>query len=209
MDTFLRDVRSAEWSADAGSAVLLLHGFGSHEHDLPGLVPALDLTVPWASLRAPFGLDNGGAAWFDFTASMQADSRTAAAATDAIWAWVDANLDPAARIIPIGFSQGGAMATQLLRTRPERVVAPVVLAGFVLDTPQPGDESLEVDRPALFWGRGSIDQVISPAAVELTREWLSSHATVTARVYSGLAHGVNAAEAADVRSFLAMHASAS
>lgn len=206
MGSLLRDVRSAEWSADADSAVLLLHGFGSHEHDLPGLVPALDLAVPWASLRAPFELDNGGAAWFDFTSSMQADSRTVAAATDAIWAWVDANLDAGARIVPIGFSQGGAMATQLLRTRPERVVAPVVLAGFVLDAPQPGDESLAADRPPVFWGRGSIDQVIAPRAIELTQEWLSSHSTLTARVYAGLAHGVNVAEADDVRSFLASHA---
>ncbi len=205
MGSFLRDVRSAGWSADAPTAVLLLHGFGSHEHDLPGLLPALDLTMPWASLRAPFELDNGGAAWFDFTGSMQADGLTAAAATEAIWAWVDANLDAASRIVPLGFSQGGAMATQLLRTRPERVVAPVVLAGFVLDAQQPGDAVLAAERPPVFWGRGSIDQVIAPAAVDLTREWLAGHATVTARVYQGLAHGVNAAEAADVRSFLATH----
>ena len=31
----------------------------------------------------------------------------------------------------VGFSQGGLMATQLLRTRPGRVAATVVLSGFV------------------------------------------------------------------------------
>ncbi|WP_291049626.1 hypothetical protein [Herbiconiux sp.] len=111
--------------------VLLLHGYGSNEHDLTGIVPALGLGVPWASLRAPIELGNGGAAWFAITTPGDPDPEPLAEATDAIWAWIDATRGESSRVLPIGFSQGGLMASQLLRTRPERVGAPVVLGGFV------------------------------------------------------------------------------
>lgn len=206
--TLLRDVRSATWTDDlptASAVVLLLHGYGSNERDLVGLAPALGLTLPWASLRAPVELDTGGATWFAVTKPGNPDPEPVAVATEAIWAWVDANLDPAARVVPIGFSQGGLMASQLLRTRPARVVAPVVLGGFVQAATQPGDGELAATRPPVFWGRGAEDRVISESAVARTATWLSEHAQAVAPLYPGLAHAIDAAELADVRAFLATH----
>jgi len=119
MNTLLRDVRSPGWStAGTSSAIaIFLHGFGSNERDLTGLAPALELTMPWAALRAPIELGNGGAAWFTITTPGNPDPGPVAEATDAIWAWVDAEVGPGIRVVPIGFSQGGLMASQLLRTR--------------------------------------------------------------------------------------------
>lgn len=201
----LTDVRSPGWGTDAATAptvALLLHGFGSNESDLTGLVPALGLQLPWASLRAPIPLGNGRAAWFAITAPGNPDPEPVVEATDAIWAWVDAHLDPAARVVPIGFSQGGLMASQLLRTRPARVVAPVVLGGFVLGAPQPGDADLTARRPPVFWGRGAEDRVIAEPAIARTSAYLPQHSTVVERIYAGLAHGISAAEVEDVRGFL-------
>ena len=82
------------------------------------------------------------------------------------------------------------MATQLLRTRPERVAATVVLCGFVQAAPQPADERLAARRPAVFWGRGARDSMIPADAIEGTRQWLTTHSTLTERVYPGLAHGI-------------------
>ena len=206
-DVLLHAVGGPSWS-DAPSApavALLLHGYGSHERDLVGRVPELGLDVPWASLRAPIELGNGGAAWFAITSPGDPDPEPIAAATDTIWAWVDAHVAPGTRIVPIGFSQGGFMATQLLRTRPDRVLAPVVLAGFVLGAAQPADERLAVDRPAAFWGRGDADTVITGAAVARTASFLPQHTTLVERVYPGLAHSISGAEIEDVREFLATH----
>ena len=205
MNTSLRDVRSSGWTTTAATdaVALFLHGFGSNEHDLSSLAPAIGLNLPWASLRAPIELGNGGAAWFSIITPGDPEAGPVEAATDAIWAWVEANVDPGARIVPIGFSQGGLMASQLLRTRPERVVAPVVLGGFVLGTPQPGDETLRGSRPTLFWGRGSEDRVIAPVAITRSSEYLPQHTSLIERVYPGLAHGINAAELDNVRDFLA------
>jgi phospholipase/carboxylesterase len=206
-DGLLHAVGGPSWSdAPSASAVaLLLHGYGSHERDLVGLVPELDLEMPWASLRAPIELSDGGAAWFAITSPGDPDPEPIAVATDAIWAWIEAHVAPATRIVPIGFSQGGFMATQLLRTRPDRVLAPVVLAGFVLGAAQPADERLAAERPAVFWGRGDADTVISGAAVARAAAFLTTHTTLVERVYPGLGHGVIGAEIDDVREFLATH----
>lgn len=205
MNTTLRDVRSQSWTAGAvpDAIALLLHGFGSNEHDLGSLGSALGLNLPWASLRAPIELDNGGAAWFSITMPGNPAAGAVEKATDSIWAWVEANVDPGTRIVPIGFSQGGLMASQLLRARPEQVLAPVVLGGFVLGAPQPGDETLRGSRPALFWGRGSDDRVIAPAAITRSSEYLPQHTSLIERVYPGLAHGINTPMLDDVRDFLA------
>ena len=205
MNTTLRDVRSQGWAATPvpDAIALFLHGFGSSELDLGALAPALGLNLPWASLRAPIELANGGAAWFSIATPGNPEAEPVEAATEAVWAWVEANVDPGTRIVPIGFSQGGLMVSQLLRTRPERVLAPVVLGGFVLGAPQPGDETLRGSRPALFWGRGCDDTVIAPVAITRSSEFLPQHTSLVERVYPGLAHGINAPELDDVSGFLA------
>lgn len=206
--TTLRDVRSSDWaeaSVSAPAAAVLLHGYGSNEHDLTGLVEPLALQLPWVSLRAPLEMGHGGAAWFEITNPGNPDPEPIAEATDAVWAWIDEQVPAAARIVPIGFSQGGFMASQLLRTRPERVVAPIILAGFVLSAPQPGDDVLAADRPPVFWGRGIEDRVIAEHAVARAASWLPLHTTLTERTYPGLAHGIDQAEIDDVRAFLADH----
>lgn len=184
----------------AGPVVVLLHGFGSHEHDLAGLGPHLG--APWVSLRAPLALPHGGFAWFPIVTPGDPDPAPVARATEAVWNWVDTELGAERSIVPVGFSQGGLMATQLLRTRPERVVATVVLGGFVQSVAQPGDATLAASRPPVFWGRGAEDQVIAPHAIDRTAAWLPSRSTLVERVYPGLAHGVDARELADVRAFL-------
>jgi len=202
----LRDTRSSDWAAGvhgASAVALLLHGFGSNERDLTGLAPALGLSGPWASLRAPVELGNGGAAWFEITTPGNPDAAPVVAATDAIWNWVDANLDPATLVVPIGFSQGALMASQLLRTRPERVLATVVLGGFVLGAPQPGDDAIAAALPPVFWGRGAEDRVIGAPAIERTSAFLPGHSSLVERVYPGLAHGIGQAEVDDVSAFLA------
>lgn len=204
MSNLLSDVRSANWSStpESGAALVFLHGFGSNEHDLGSLAEPLGLDLPWASLRAPLELGHGGAAWFQITTPGVPDAAPVQAATAAIWAWIDANVDPATRIIPVGFSQGGLMASQLLRTRPERVLATTILGGFVLGGAQPADEIIAAQRPAVFWGRGTEDRVIAPVAIERTTKFLPEHSTLTARTYPGLAHGINMDELNDVRSHI-------
>lgn len=200
----LRSVTSSGWPGDSPRHVaVLLHGYGSHEHDLAGLASFLPAGLAWASLRAPIEMGYGAAAWFPLSVEGVLNQDGIRAATDALWGWVDATLPADTLLVPMGFSQGGLMALQLLRTRPERVVAPVVLAGFTHLEEEPGDATLRETRPEIFWGRGDADAVVWPEALEATQRWTSEHTSATRRVYAGLPHSVNEEEMRDVRAFLA------
>lgn len=194
---------SDDWEQPAPAAALFLHGYGSNERDLVALASALPEGMPWASLRAPIELAPGGHAWFRIVTPGHPDQDALDAATAAIWSWADAALPTSTRIVPIGFSQGGLMATQLLRTAPERVLAPVVLGGFVAAGEQKADAVLRATRPAMFLGRGEDDRVIASDAVRRTDAWAPEHTALEDRRYPGLGHGIDARELADVQAFLA------
>ncbi len=178
-----------------GPVLVLLHGYGSDERDLAGLVPHLP-SLPWASVRAPLRHPAFGHAWYhlDQLDVLAPAEHAIGQATDALWAWVDANLAPEALILPVGFSQGGCMATQLLRTRPERCLGAVILSGYVQASPQTADATLAERRPQVFWGRGDADPVIPARAVSDTQAWIESHATGEVHLYPRMGHSVSDAE---------------
>lgn len=189
-------------SADPAAPLLvLLHGFGSNEGDLIGLAPYLPAVYAIASLPAPLTMGPGQRAWFPITTPGRPDVATVDAAADAILAWLDA-AQPDRPVALLGFSQGGALVTQLFRRAPQRFTAGVVLAGFTLDTLTPGDVELAERRPPIFYGRGTVDRVIAPDATRRTVEWLPTHSTLTMRVYAGLAHAISPDELEDVAEFL-------
>ncbi|WP_424465665.1 alpha/beta hydrolase [Pseudoclavibacter helvolus] len=198
----------AEGQAGRRPILLLMHGYGSHEDDLTSLLPALGDGFDWASLRAPLVLraqspaEVGSYAWVPIDRPGLPDPARASAATDAVLAWLDAHTPASANVIPIGFSQGGLMVTQLLRRAPERFRRGAVLSGFSLQGEQSGDTSLARIRPPVFFGRGDSDQIIADATFARTDAWLDGHATTTRRVYQGLAHGISPAELQDLATFL-------
>ncbi|WP_291382201.1 hypothetical protein [Demequina sp.] len=202
----LEALYSPDWASrpDPDTMVLLLHGYGSNERDLPGIAPYLGVDAPWASVRAPVEMGYGGAAWFPLAddPARWLDPAPIAASTAALWEWVDENVSPTAKLITVGFSQGGLMASQLLRTRPERIANTVILSGFVLAADQPADARLAEERPAVFWGRGTADAVVPEPLVTAASAWLRTHTTLTEKVYPGLAHSVHDQELADVTAHL-------
>lgn len=207
MTTLPLDPAAVLWSANeadrAGRPLLiLLHGYGSNEADLFDLAPYLPLKPVIASLRAPIAMGPGHA-WFELGA--QPGVPDPLAVTDAargVLAWLDALPEQPASVGLLGFSQGGAMALQLLRLEPSRFDYAVVLAGFLAGGQQAGDTELGARKPPVFWGRGTADAVISTAAIDRTQAWLPGHSTLTERIYEGLGHSVSQAELADTVAFL-------
>jgi phospholipase/carboxylesterase len=201
------DDEAVLWSASpsdrAGRPLLvLLHGFNSHEGDLFGLAPYLPLAPAIASLRAP--IDAGyGYAWFPLLAQGE-DQALASAdqATTAIIDWLDRVAPDTASVGLLGFSQGGAMALELLRRAPDRFAFAVSIAGFALPGVRDGDERMSQLAPPVFWGRGTDDEVIPAASVARTQAWLPEHADLDARIYEGLGHSVSERELGDVTAFL-------
>jgi phospholipase/carboxylesterase len=157
---------------------------------------------PWYSLRAPVDLGNGYFAWANRVTPGNPPVDDVELATEAIWQWVDANLDSRSPLIVLGFSQGGLMATQLLRTRPERIVATVILAGFTLAAEQSADEQLASEKPRVIYCRGLQDDVISPDAVQRTLAWLKGHTSAEIYSYDGLGHSIDERVMEDVATYL-------
>ncbi len=200
------DDEAVLWSASEADRagrplLLLLHGFNSNEGDLFGLTPYLPLEPAIASLRAPI-YTGYGHAWFPLMAEGAESAMSAAdAATGAIIDWLD-RVAPENRTIGVlGFSQGGAMALELLRRAPDRFSFAVSLAGFALPGERPGDERLAESALPVFWGRGTVDQVIDPTFVAHTQAWLPEHSSLDERIYEGLGHSVSERELADVAAF--------
>lgn len=190
--------------------VILMHGFGSHERDLLSLGDALRPAVLTASVRAPLPAA-GGFAWFpldSFEEATAPDLAMANAAVAGVLEWLESVHALARTCGPVGllgFSQGGAMVTHLLRHHPEQFACGAVLSGFTISGLVSGDEALAQIRPPVYWGRGEADPLIDPAAVQRTSDFLSAHTASTERCFPGLGHGVSPQEAEEALTFLLQH----
>lgn len=180
--------------------LLLLHGFGSHEGDLFSLAPGLPLGPAVAALRAPLTLAPGAFAWFPLEATGVELDRAADEAARAVLDWLGSFEHGPVHVV--GFSQGGAMALQLLRLDPSAVASASVLAGFLAGDAHEGDGRLEEVRPPVFWGRGTADDRIDDARVAALEAWLPVHSTARVRIYEDLGHAVSSGELRDLVDFL-------
>lgn len=202
------DPSVVRWSVPAHErgdrpVLLLLHGYGSDEHDLFGLVPSLPPAFVVASVRAPLAppWPMPGASWYPIEGLDGRDPDAVTLAARALLSWIQDAVGEAP-VGLLGFSQGGAVALQTLRVAPDAVSFAVVLAGYAAGGELPGDIVLAERRPPVFWGRGAADDVIPPALVDATAQWLPVHSELSGRVYPGLTHSISQDELDDVRAFL-------
>ena len=181
--------------------VIFLHGYGADEADLPDLVSHLP-KISWVSPRAPLSSGNGGFEWYLISKDSYTPKQGIERATVKLWEWIDQTLPVTTALIPIGFSQGALMATQLLRTRPQRIQKTVLMAGFILKEEQEADKHLKALNPKVLYCHGDADSRIAPAMVQDIQTWLEDNTNVTEKVYGGLGHSVDSRVIKDVSEFL-------
>lgn len=204
-DTLALDPSLVIWSLPeperAGKPLLLLlHGKGSHEGDLAGLIDRLPGGFVVASLRAPIA-EGPGFSWYRTVEPGNPSAESVDAAADLVLAWVDTLPFTPPCLGLLGFSQGGVISLQTLRRAPERVRFALNLSGFLAAGVESFDETLA--QHPVFWGRGDADLVISQPAIDRTAAWLPAHVDLTAAVYRGLPHSISAEELDDIHAFLA------
>ncbi len=182
--------------------VVLLHGHGGTEHDMAVFLPQLPPGWAVVSIRAPLRHGNGFTWFRGARDAPEAQSRDVSPVADVLLQ----RIRGAATGRPVavaGFSQGGAVAVQMMRRQPDLIRAGVTLAGFVAAGPEPGDDRLRAVRPPVFWGRGSDDDVITRQDIHGMEAFLPVHTSLTAAVYPGLAHWMSADQLRDASEFLA------
>lgn len=219
VDPLALDSDAVLWSVPADERagrplLVVLHGYGADEHDLFSLAAHLPAEYVIAAVRAPLTppWPAPGYSWYPIEGLDGRDPARVTAAAESLnrWvdtAWIDASQSSAAdaatpAIGLLGFSQGAAVALQALRLRPDVYAFAINLSGYAAGGNLPGDAELAASRPPVFWGRGTHDEVIPAPLIAHTTIWLPEHATLSGRVYPGLAHAVSADELDDVVAFL-------
>lgn len=201
MESLSVSLAAVSWSAGTPATrpvLVLIHGFGSSEEHMAGIGRALEgVGLDWAALRAPLTHEQGFA-WFPITTPGRPSPDSVEAAAAAVAAWVVDHVPDEVPVIPVGFSQGGTVASHLLRTRFARFRAVALLGSFVLPGKFADDTAVRVAKPRVFSGRGADDQVIAADAVARTQKWLASTTTATERTYQRLGHAVSSDEVLDL-----------
>ncbi|NEG69949.1 alpha/beta hydrolase [Bifidobacterium choloepi] len=217
------DVPFARFSRGDGAAnprrplFVLLHGWGSNEDDLADIMQYVAPYNDFVALRAPLTLQNPGTqfgqmvpgaySWLHDAVPTGADlDRDAYAAATAVDRWVGEHVPADRAVVPLGFSQGGMLAIQLLRINPTRYRAAISLSGFLapgqVAATCPGDDELAELNIPTFFGYGEADTVIPKYMLFETVAWLEEHTWLTERGYRGLDHSVSMQEFADLREWL-------
>lgn len=184
--------------------LVLLHGLGSHEGDLFGLVPHLPAAVNIASLRAPLVTPYGGRAWFDIEPQPEGpplhQPEQIIEAGEAVVEWLDSLDGRFSQIALLGFSQGAAITLKVASMIPERLACVVALSGLL---PHTLEDAAQTSLPA-FIAVGDFDNLITAERSQKFVEWAETHLDATVRRYP-MAHQVIAEELADIREFLEQH----
>lgn len=157
------------WPRDTASephaCIVLLHGRGSNEQDLFGLIPELPKQPLVVSVRAPFAFPFGGYFWYDLGAQNHSpDPETFASSLQQLSEFVQElpshyPVDPA-RVYLLGFSQGALMSGCLTLSQPQLMAATVMLSGYLpVEAPFETDEAGIAGKP-IFMAHGSYDSVL-------------------------------------------------
>ena len=177
---------------DADAALVLTHGRGASAQGMLQLAnevhrEGVAFLAPQAARRT----------WYpnSFLAPVEQNEpgRTSGlrAIADAIAEANDAGI-PTERVMLVGFSQGGCLASEFLARNPRRYGGLAALSGGLigeeLDEEYPGD----LEGTPVFLGCSDVDPHIPAERVHDTADVFESmNADVTERLYEGMGHGVN------------------
>ncbi len=199
------DQHIPDGAKDGSPLLVLLHGRGSHKGDLMGLRPALPAEAIVVTPQAPFpGAPwgyGGGWAWYRFLGGTTPDPDT----FEAGQASLEGFLREISSRLPVqpgpivlgGFSQGATTSLTYALRHPGRVVGVLVFSGFLASHPSVQATPETSKGLRVFWGHGSLDQMIPFAhAREGRSALLAAGADLTARDYP-IGHWIEPQELTD------------
>lgn len=190
-----------EAERDGTPLLVLMHGYGTDESRMVNLFQYLPAEFTCAALRAPMVIgDHYG--WFLLDYFLANDFADVITATNSVQGWINSVRGRHSSVSLMGYSQGMAMASTLLRLHPRDYKATVGLSGFVLENELLSLTDSFETPPPFFWGRDKADLVINEDAIAYTGQWLHENTQLTARTYPGMGHAMSKTEMVDVSAFL-------
>ena len=146
-----------------------------------------------------------GYQWYPLDQQLNADVRSIEQASDYVLEWVEQHESHYASVALVGFSQGMAVATSMVRHRPGKFAA---LGGALRIRGRIGLSLFQGRRaqsPAelpVFYGRDQEDPIIPQPFVDYTYEWIRAYTDGIKVLYAGAGHGVSALEIRHVGEFI-------
>jgi phospholipase/carboxylesterase len=161
--------------------LLMLHGFGSNEADLLGLVPYLDERMHIASLRGPLRIEAGAYGWYRVSHTAggpvvhegeERECRKLVARF--IDDMIEAHGVDSRRVYLLGFSQGATLALSIALTIPDRIAGALVFCGRVIrELSGSIAEGEQLKDARIFMANGLHDDVVPIGRARSSREFLS------------------------------------
>ncbi len=173
--------QAAKKNADQAPIVLMIHGYGSHENDLFGMVPALPENVHYVSVRGSHTLGFGGFAWYEINFNQVGDKinnlEQAKNSLKTLRHFVaqfreayDLKSNP---LWLMGFSQGTILSYGYALSHPTEVQKVAALSGYVLKGLVPEQyKPTEVQHLQFFVSHGSQDDILPISAARQTITFL-------------------------------------
>ena len=190
--------------SDANVAVILLHGRGASARGILSLADELDL--PDVAYLAPQAANRS---WYpqSFMAPIEDNEPALSSALQVVGDTVAHATDGGLteeRVVLLGFSQGACLATEYTARHPQRYGGVVGLSGGLIGSEGTDfDYEGTLDGTPTFLGCSDQDPYIPLERVEETATiFRGLGATVTKRIYEGMAHTTNDDELQFVRSLL-------
>lgn len=186
--------------------LVLLHGRGTDEDDLLGLVPYLDPRLCIVSARAPFQFSSGGWTWYDLHEvgsphAQQFDESYERLVQLLADVKKHYPVDPG-RIFFMGFSMGAVMSYAISLTKPEEVTGVIAHSGYV---PEHSSLTFVLDKlntSSFFVAHGTEDPVIPIQFGRRAKELLTNaKAKLEYREYP-IAHQISEESLSDLSEWL-------
>ena len=195
--------------------LVLLHGYGSHQHDLFELTPALDPRFFVISLRAPYTLTPGSYSWFGLQPIVETftiNEAEAASSVAQVVQFIKAALDEfdadPSQVYLMGFSQGAMISAAVALEYPGLVQGLVLMSGQLLphtfQTLQASPVS-EKECPAVIITHGTQDPLISVQHARAARAFLESRNIALTYHEYDMRHQLTQECFEDVRAWLMEH----
>src|SRR5699024_8849833 len=154
----------------------------------------------------------GGYCWFPISTELDANADDVKKAVIQLDEWVQSVAKDYRSVSLLGFSQGMAMATSLMRIRPEAYTTVIGLSRFTVDTTGPpqleslfDDAQVTKTQPPLFWGYDPADPTVSSDRIAETGKWLRPRVHLEERTYNGVGHGIHPDEIGHLVNFIEKH----
>jgi predicted esterase len=192
------------WLGEASAAMILIHGRGASAESILGL--AAEFRRPEFAYLAPQAADHR---WYpySFLAPMDQNEPWLSSALRLVGSVVEQVIGSgisSERLLIVGFSQGGCLATEFVARNPRRYGGVAALTGGLIGPDgTPRDYAGSLEGTPVFLGTSDPDPHVPRQRVEESARVLEGMgADVDTRVYPGMGHTVNEDEIEAVRSLM-------